>query len=240
MRGMRLRSAVVGALLFSVVSCHRAAPKKIAPCVVSSATREIVESHLVDLSNFKLIAAKSRGESGPEIMGFSEGPRLALLPTSKFNISFDLINKDLADDFVVWTSVEFVFGPMANRFTSGKLDPVDWMSWGWDGLVKDLQMTPVYFLTEDNPQTVVVGPVDLGPLIKDASEPYDIWPWAFRIKVHILSREGRQQIFTSRIYRIAPSANRVLHATDYDPTVPEGEPVRAVEENCIPPQTAPK
>jgi hypothetical protein len=122
-----------------------------------------------------------------------------------------------------------MIAPMARKFVRGELDPVNSASWGWDLQFKDLGTQRTSVGAEEN--TIVFGPFDLTPMLPDSTD--NLWPWALRVIVHVNPIAGPESTFTSRVYRVKPSARREkLTAVDFDPAAPDGEPIPMTTEEC--------
>lgn len=169
-------------------------------------------------------------DGGRVIRSFQELEDGRIAPSTRFEVRVKLTKRDGFGDTVVWTETQFLFAPMARKFVSGELDPVGLVSWAWDSDFKDLKIQRVTVGPEA--KEVTFGSFDLGPMF-----PYDptdnLWPWALRVIVHVEPDGGPASTFMSRVYRLKPSAARQKRTSvDYDPTVPEGEPIPVIPDPC--------
>jgi hypothetical protein len=169
-------------------------------------------------------------KSDPKVIeSFREIGTTKLWPSNRFRIRVTLKTESGVNDAVVWTVMQSLVAPMARNFVSGKLDPVDYVSWGWDMQFKDLGIQRTSVGTED--KTITFGPFDATPMLPDSTD--NLWPWALRVIVHVNPVSGPESTFTSHVYRLKPSATRQkLAVVDFDPAAPDGEPIPKVPNKC--------
>jgi hypothetical protein len=175
---------------------------------------EHVDLKGLEIKNLKLFAWENeKGKKYVEVQEFQEMREGRLLPSSKFDISCEVVGglNLLAGDYFVWTTVDFLVAPVRHGYQ--QMDNKQLSSrvgWGQVLEMRDLSGTPIYFLRPDETRQIVLRNLDLRPVLAafPARDPGELWPWLVRVTVHVQDRSGKQLGSVERVLRLSPGARR--------------------------------
>jgi len=179
------------------------------------------EPKSLEIKNVKLFARQDGRKKGyVEVQTFRETRQLRLNPSSKFDVSCEVVGGSdvLTGDYFLWTTVDFLVAPLTRAYEqmdNNKL--ASSVGWGQVMEMRDLKTTPIYFLRPNEARQVAVKDLDLSPALAafyvgDAGE---LWPWLMRVTVHVQNRSGKQMAVAERTLRLLPSsARKITHYGD--------------------------
>lgn len=169
----------------------------------------------MQIRNLKLIARESHHKSRKyvEVQILREVRAYHLIPSNQFDVTCDLVGGSdvLTYDYLLWTSVDFVVGPVRHALEEMSSDELaSSISWGQVAEMNDLKAIPVYALPPTVTRHVIVEGLKLGTVL--AAFPVrnagDLWPWLFRVTVHVQDRSGKQIATAQTVLRMSPNSMR--------------------------------
>lgn len=175
---------------------------------------ERAEPKGVRIESLKLLAWQDgHKKKYAEAIGFREQRQMHLAPSDKFDVACQVVGGQdvLTNDYVLWTTVDFLVAPVAPQF--GRMDNDKLSSsvgWGQIAEMRDLKAIPIYDLRPDEERQVLVKELDLSAVL--ASFPVgnagNLWPWLLRITVHVQDRSGKQRAVAQKTLQLSPNLVR--------------------------------
>jgi hypothetical protein len=158
-----------------------------------------------------------------EVQTFLETKELHLFPADKFDVVCEVVGGSdvLAGDYFLWTTVDFLVARVTRAFDQMDNSQLG-SSAGWGQVMemRDLKVTPIYFLRPNEAREVAVKDLDLGPVLASfpVGDAAELWPWLVRVTIHVLDRSGKQIAVAERTLRLSPSSARKI--SHYDDPLP--------------------
>jgi hypothetical protein len=148
-----------------------------------------------------------------ELKEFRETKGLHLVPTAKFDVVCEVSGEpDLsADDFFLWTTVDFLVAPVTQEYEKMETDQIDSdVAWAQVTEMQDLKAMPIYFLRAGETRRIVMKDFYIGKVLAafPVGDAGNLWPWLIRLNMHIQDRTGRQIASAERIVRLWPDSVR--------------------------------
>jgi hypothetical protein len=169
----------------------------------------------IEIESIKLFSRRLVGDKREyaEFQAFRETKDLHILPSAQFEVVCQLRGQpDLAaGDFLLWTAVDFLVGPVTRFYEDMKADQIaPNAGWAMSPEIQDLKPLPVYLFHPGETRRIEINGFDLAKVLASfpISDKDNLWPWFIRIRIHVQDRTGRQIGSAERILRLSPDHSR--------------------------------
>jgi len=176
------------------------------------------EPKSLEIKNVKLFARQDGRKRGNyvEVQAFRETRQLHLNPSSKFDVSCEVVGGSdvLTGDYFLWTTVDFLVAPVTRAYEQMDNKTLSLsVGWGQVSEMRDLNATSIYFLRPSETRQVVVKDLNLSTVLAafPVGNAGELWPWLLRVTVHVQDRSGKQMATAERTVRLSPRSTRKIN-----------------------------
>ena len=168
----------------------------------------------VEESKVKFGAVRLLAANHVEITEWKEAGSHSLSPSTQFDVDCQIVatNVTYDDDFLVWTSIDFLVAPASEEFARKDSEQLgNEVSWEQITEMRDLKVVLVIHLTRGESRHVLLKEFDLSEVLESfpTEDSDNLWPWLMRLNINAQDRSGKVVGSTYKIFALKPNPSRI-------------------------------